>query len=253
MRCCQAVVDQGLAQPHGGTQVQDPPRRDPRARQPALLQQLPQQPGVGAVGLGPPLGAAQAAGLGRLSQMREEPGRLELLDHEPPAGAPSTANAPSTRGSPLSQPRSVARVAGAIRPRWVSPLSRSTQSKVIWARCTSSPPMMLIGTSFELRPCGLQHDHPCLSRRGPCTCHLFLLSHGLVRTIDNPSHHSRPSRPRRGCRQLDQAAAGEAGRQMQPLTRANAKDHGSAPAQATCRAGPGRRSPPGAAKGPRAW
>jgi hypothetical protein len=25
---------------------------------------------------------------------------------------------------------------------------------------------MLIGTSFELRPCGLQHDHPCLSRRG---------------------------------------------------------------------------------------
>jgi hypothetical protein len=48
---------------------------------------LPQQPGVGAVGLGPPLGAAQAAGLGRLGQVRDQPGRLQLLDHEPPAGA----------------------------------------------------------------------------------------------------------------------------------------------------------------------
>jgi hypothetical protein len=81
-----ALVDQPLAQPHGGAQVQNP-GGDPGAGQPALLQQLPQQPGVGAVGLGPPLGAAQAAGLGRLGQVGEEPGRLELLDHKPPTGA----------------------------------------------------------------------------------------------------------------------------------------------------------------------
>src|SRR5215217_6557041 len=79
---------------------------------------------------------------------------------------PSTANAPSAPGSSPSQTRIPARVAGAIRPRWASPLSRSTQSKVICRRCTSNPPMMLIGTSFELRPRGQQHDHPCLSRRG---------------------------------------------------------------------------------------
>jgi hypothetical protein len=53
-----ALVDQPLAQPHGGAQVQDPGGWDPRAGQPALLQQLAQQPRVGAVGLGPPLGAA---------------------------------------------------------------------------------------------------------------------------------------------------------------------------------------------------
>src|SRR5512133_1829546 len=87
---------------------------------------------------------------------------------------PSTANPPSAPGRSPSQARSTARVAGAIRPRRASPLSRSTQSKVIWARCTSSPPIMLIGTSFELRPCGLQHDHPCLSRRGSLHMSSFL-------------------------------------------------------------------------------
>src|SRR5215213_5869999 len=79
---------------------------------------------------------------------------------------PSTANPPPAPGSSPSQAPTPARVAGVMRPRRASPLSRSTQSKVIWARCTSSPPRMLIGTSFEFRPCGRQHDHPCLSRRG---------------------------------------------------------------------------------------
>src|SRR5215217_2682733 len=79
---------------------------------------------------------------------------------------PSTANPPPAPGSSPSQAPTPALVAGVMRPRRASPLSRSTQSKVIWARCTSSPPRMLIGTSFEFRPCGRQHDHPCLSRRG---------------------------------------------------------------------------------------
>jgi len=49
-------------------------------------QQLAQVAGVGAVGLGPPLGAAQGPGVGRLGQVRTEPGTLQLLGDEPPAG-----------------------------------------------------------------------------------------------------------------------------------------------------------------------
>ena len=49
-------------------------------------QQLAQVAGVGAVGLGAPLGAAQRPGVGRLGQVRAEPGALQLLGDEPPAG-----------------------------------------------------------------------------------------------------------------------------------------------------------------------
>jgi hypothetical protein len=44
-------------------------------------------PGVGAVGLGPPLGPAGGGGVGRLGQMRLDSGTLQLLHDEPPAGA----------------------------------------------------------------------------------------------------------------------------------------------------------------------
>jgi hypothetical protein len=50
------------------------------------VQQLAQVVGVGAVGLGAPLGAAQRPGVGRLGQVRAEPGTLQLLGDEPPAG-----------------------------------------------------------------------------------------------------------------------------------------------------------------------
>jgi len=62
-------------------------RWDPRLRQAALFQQLPQQLGIGPVGLGPPLGATQGRGLGRLSQIGLPPDGLQFLDHEPPARA----------------------------------------------------------------------------------------------------------------------------------------------------------------------
>jgi hypothetical protein len=52
-----------------------------------LFQQLPQQLGVGPVGLGPSLGATQGRGLGRLSQIRLPPDGLQFFDYEPPAGA----------------------------------------------------------------------------------------------------------------------------------------------------------------------
>ena len=44
-------------------------------------------PGVGAVGLGPPLRPAGGRGVGRLGQMRLHSGTLQLLHDEPPAGA----------------------------------------------------------------------------------------------------------------------------------------------------------------------
>jgi hypothetical protein len=49
-------------------------------------QQLPQVAGVGPVGLGAPLGAAQRVGVGRLGQVRADPNAGELLGDEPPAG-----------------------------------------------------------------------------------------------------------------------------------------------------------------------
>jgi hypothetical protein len=42
--------------------------------------------GVGAVGLGAPLGAAQRPGIGRLGQVRAEPGVHDLLGDKSPAG-----------------------------------------------------------------------------------------------------------------------------------------------------------------------
>jgi hypothetical protein len=117
---------------------------------------------------------------------------------------PSTANPPSAPGSSPSQAPRPARVAGAMRPRWASPLLRSIQSKVIWARCTSSPPMMLIGTSFELRPCGLEHDHPCLSRRGS----LHMSSFVAGPRTSTGTRHPRLLQPGRRPQRLDVASPG---------------------------------------------
>jgi hypothetical protein len=50
------------------------------------VQQLAQVVGVGAVGLGAPLGAAERPGVGRLSQVDRDPGVLQFLGNEPPAG-----------------------------------------------------------------------------------------------------------------------------------------------------------------------
>jgi hypothetical protein len=45
-------------------------------------------PAVGLVGLGVPLAAAGERGVGRLGQMRRDPGRGQLLGDIPPPGAP---------------------------------------------------------------------------------------------------------------------------------------------------------------------
>jgi len=68
--------------------LQDVRGRDPAFGQPALGQQRPEVPGVGLVGLGVPLAAPQRGGVGRLAQVRGDPGRGQLLGHIPPPGAP---------------------------------------------------------------------------------------------------------------------------------------------------------------------
>jgi hypothetical protein len=52
-----------------------------------MLQQLAQQLSVGPVGLGSMLAAPRRLGVGRLGDVRLEPGRFDLLDHVAPTRA----------------------------------------------------------------------------------------------------------------------------------------------------------------------
>jgi hypothetical protein len=123
-----ALADQGPAQPDLGTRVGDVRRWHPRLGQGAGAQELAQVAGVGAVGLGPPLGAAQRPGVGRLGQVGAAPGTLQFLGDEPPAGVASNAKSACWPVNRASQARSSRRVAGLSCPRQVSPLSVSIQS-----------------------------------------------------------------------------------------------------------------------------
>jgi hypothetical protein len=81
---------------------QDLLRRDPALRQPALGQQLPQVPGVGLVGLGMPLAAAGEGGVGRLGDMRRDPGRSQLPAESAWSAVPALPLARFSR--PLAEP-----------------------------------------------------------------------------------------------------------------------------------------------------
>jgi hypothetical protein len=83
-----ALIDQRLAHPHAGAQLEDVHGRDPRLRQLASAQQPQLQITVGAVGLRPPLAPPLGRRLGRIGEMRAVAGALDLLDDEAPAGRP---------------------------------------------------------------------------------------------------------------------------------------------------------------------
>src|ERR1700730_5092806 len=83
-----ALVDQRLAQPHQGAQLQDVRRRDPATGEAALEQQVHHQLAVGMVGLGPALGAPPLAELGGIREVSGEAPPLDLLHHEAPARRP---------------------------------------------------------------------------------------------------------------------------------------------------------------------
>jgi hypothetical protein len=74
-----ALLGQRVAQPDPRAQVQDVIGREPRLRHPREHHQLAHMPGVGAVGLGALLRAAQVARLGGLGQVRPGADRAQLL------------------------------------------------------------------------------------------------------------------------------------------------------------------------------
>lgn len=82
-----ALVHERLVQPHPLPPLQDRPRRNPRLGQVAALEQLPQQAGVAAIGLGVVLAAPCRLGVGGLGQVRFEAGRSDLLHDVAPARA----------------------------------------------------------------------------------------------------------------------------------------------------------------------
>ena len=96
-----ALVDERVAQPDAGAQVEQVLGRDPRLRQPPDHQQLAQVAGVGAVALGALLGPAARRGLRRL-------GEMHLARRSPAAPRRRTAS----RSSPPARPRARGRGSG---------------------------------------------------------------------------------------------------------------------------------------------
>jgi hypothetical protein len=81
-----ALMHEHGADTEPGTKIQEVRWSDPRLREPADQQQLPQMPAVCPVGLRALLLALQSAGLRRLGQMRLSTNTLNLLNEKPPAG-----------------------------------------------------------------------------------------------------------------------------------------------------------------------
>jgi hypothetical protein len=101
-----ALVHHRHIDPSPGTHLEHVTRRNPRLRQTVLHQQRAEVAGVGAIRLRSLLATPQRGGIRRLRQVRLPPGPLQLLDHEPPPGAPLGGKhrllAPETR-QPLPQ------------------------------------------------------------------------------------------------------------------------------------------------------
>jgi hypothetical protein len=134
-----ALIDERVAQSDTGAQVEQVLGRDPRFRQPTDHQQLAQMARVGAVALGPLLGPAARRGLGRLGQMNLGADRPELLNDEPPARRRLQSHLDLLAAKRAAKRRTPSRSAGATRLRAISPVSVSSHSAVICARCWSSP------------------------------------------------------------------------------------------------------------------
>jgi hypothetical protein len=111
-----ALVHERFAQPHLGADVSDVGGRDPGLGQRPTQQQVTQVVGVGPVGLGPPLGAAQRPGVGRLRQMARNPAPMTSSATYRQPVVPSKAKSACCPASRASQARSSTRVAGWIRP-----------------------------------------------------------------------------------------------------------------------------------------
>jgi hypothetical protein len=122
------LADQPTAQPDPGAGGGDVGGWHPRLGQRARAQQIAQVAGVGAVGLGAPLGTTQRAGLGRLGQVPGDPGALQLLATNRQPVVASNAKSACGLSNCASQARRSKRAAGLSCPRRVSPVVVSIQS-----------------------------------------------------------------------------------------------------------------------------
>ena len=100
-----ALVGQGLVEPHPGPDFEYVVRGDPGLGQLAAVQQIPQEAGIGPVGLGSLLAAALLSGVGRLGQMGLGPHPLELVDDEAPTRAPFEGEGDVAASVEAPQPR----------------------------------------------------------------------------------------------------------------------------------------------------
>src|SRR5215216_6389696 len=88
---------------------------------------------------------------------------------------PVHASTATCTSRPVKRPtqRSTAAGVASIRPRLTSPVSLSSASKVICARCTSNPATIAIGASFEFRQLPIARTISRRAERGPSSCHLY--------------------------------------------------------------------------------
>ena len=82
-----ALVHEVDVRPAQSTHLEHVVGRDPRLGQLARVQQISEQPGVGAIGLGVLLASPHRLRVRRLGQVRLEARRGDLLDHVSPASA----------------------------------------------------------------------------------------------------------------------------------------------------------------------
>jgi hypothetical protein len=134
-----ALVDERVTQTHAGAEIKHVLGRNPRLRQPSDHQQLPHVAGVGAIGLGPLLAAAQGACLGGLGEANVGADRPQFFHDESPAGCRLQRDLEVLAGKRPTNRRTRSRCAGVTRARPTSPVSAFSQSAVICARCWSRP------------------------------------------------------------------------------------------------------------------
>ena len=82
-----ALLGEVHVQPHHSARLLDVLGRDPGLREGAGGEELAEMPGVDAVGLRVHLPPPPGAGLRGLGEVGLDPGAMQLLDHEAPAGA----------------------------------------------------------------------------------------------------------------------------------------------------------------------
>jgi hypothetical protein len=103
-----ALIEQVLVEPDQGAGLQHRGRWDPRLRDPPLHEQITQQLGVAAIGLGAPFRAAPGRGLGRFGDVRGDPRPRQLLhDIAPPGAALQRERHLRTPGEALQPPTQV--------------------------------------------------------------------------------------------------------------------------------------------------